>query len=252
MANGTHTLEVWGDLACFTRPEMKVERFSYPVITPSAARGIFDAIYWDGRREGDRVRPYFHWQVTRIEVLTLPRYIALRRNEVKDRVPGTAVLNKWIKGTANPEPLWADGGKDELGTDQKGRTQRQTMALKQVRYRLSARIVPNPAFRGDQGAMNSQFQRRARAGKCFQQPYFGCREFPAFFEYLEDPAVSTQPAISLDQHVGLMLYDVFDLSRETVKDGDPPFISLFDATLRGGVIEVPPFESVAVKKPGRK
>jgi len=249
MTNGTHTLEVWGDLACFTRPEMKVERFSYPVITPSAARGIFDAIYWDARREGDRVRPYFHWQITRIEVLEPPRYIALRRNEVKDRVPGAAVLNKWMKGTVDPEPLWADGGKDDLGTDQKGRTQRQTMALKQVRYRLTARIVPKPAFRAEHVAMNSQFERRARAGKCFQQPYFGCREFPAFFEYVEDVAVASPP-IALDQHLGLMLYDVFDLSRETVKDGDRPFISLFDATLHGGVIEVPPFDSAAVKKPG--
>lgn len=102
MANGTHTLEVWGDLACFTRPEMKVERFSYPVMTPSAARGIFDAIYWDGRRDGPLMRPYFHWQVTRIEILEFPRYIALRRNEVKDRVPATAVLNKWMKGTVAP------------------------------------------------------------------------------------------------------------------------------------------------------
>jgi CRISPR-associated protein Cas5d len=251
MANGTHTLEVWGDFACFTRPEMKVERFSYPVITPSAARGIFDAIYWDARREGNCVRPYFHWQVTRIEVLELPRYIALRRNEVKDCVPGAAVLNKWMKGTVNPEPLWADGSKDELGTDQKGRTQRQTMALKKVRYRLTARIVPKYAFKADQAAMNSQFERRARAGKCFQQPYFGCREFPAFFEYLENPeTTTTQSPVPLDQHLGLMLYDVFDLARETVKDGDSPYISLFDATLRRGVLEVPPFDNAAVKKPG--
>lgn len=251
MANGMHTLEVWGDLACFTRPEMKVERFSYPVITPSAARGIFDAIYWDGRRGGKLIRPYFHWQIARIEVLEFPRYIALRRNEVKDRVPGNAVLNKWIKGTAPPQPLWADGGKEELGTDQKGRTQRQTMALKNVRYRLTARIIPKPEFSAEQAAMNSQFQRRARAGKCFQQPYFGCREFPAFFEYLDDPTASTNAPIPLDQAFGLMLYDVFDLSRDAVKDGDPPFISLFDAHLRGGVLEVPPFDSDAVKKPGR-
>jgi CRISPR-associated protein Cas5d len=250
MVNVTHTLEVWGDFACFTRPEMKVERFSYPVITPSAARGIFDAIYWDARREGDRVRPYFHWQVTRVEVLAPPRYIALRRNEVKDRVPGTAVLNKWMRGTANPEPLWGDGGKDELGTDQKGRTQRQTMALKNVRYRLTARIVPKPAFAAERGAMNSQFQRRARAGKCFQQPYLGCREFPAFFEYLDEPVATAQLPIPLDQHLGLMLYDVFDLSRASVKDGEKPFISLFDASLRCGVMEVPPFDSNAVKKPG--
>ena len=148
MANGTHTLEVWGDFACFTRPEMKVERFSYPVITPSAARGIFDAIYWDGLRERQGresiMRPYFHWQLIRIEVLELPRYIALRRNEVKDKVPADRTLKAWMEGREQPEPIWADGGKDELGTDQKGRTQRQTMALKNVRYRLTAKIVPKP------------------------------------------------------------------------------------------------------------
>jgi CRISPR-associated protein Cas5d len=249
----THTLEVWGDLACFTRPEMKVERFSYPVITPSAARGIFDAIYWDGKREQQGresvMRPYFHWQITRIEMLEMPRYIALRRNEVKDRVPGTATLNKWMDGREAPEPLWADGGKDELGTDQKGRTQRQTMALKNVRYRLTAKIAPKTAFAADWGKMNSQFQRRARAGKCFQQPYFGCREFPAFFDYLENPPpANTAP---FDQHLGFMLYDVFDLGKEVVSEKDKPFISLFDAHVRSGVLEVPTFASDAVRKPGR-
>ncbi len=247
MANGTHTLEVWGDLACFTRPEMKVERFSYPVITPSAARGIFDAIYWDGKRDGATMRPYFHWQITRIEVLEMPRYIALRRNEVKDTVPGTATLNRWMSGRESPEPLWADGGKDELGTDQKGRTQRQTMALKNVRYRLTAKIVPKSG--NDWGKLNACFQRRARAGKCFQQPYFGCREFPAFFEYIEDPDAHPSIPAPLDQHLGFMLYDVFDLSREVVKDNDKPFITLFDASLVGGVLDVPPFDSEAVKKP---
>jgi len=251
MDNGKHTLEVWGDLACFTRPEMKVERFSYPVITPSAARGIFDAIYWDGRRDGTRVRPYFYWQVTRIQILEPPRFIALRRNEVKDRVPGMAVLDKWMKGSAAPEPLWADGGKDELGTDQKGRTQRQTMALKNVRYRLTAKIVPKPAFAADFGKMTAQFVRRAKAGKCFQQPYFGCREFPAFFEYLRDPEEHPAAPTSFNQNLGYMLYDVFDLSRELVKEGDKPFITVFDAEVIEGTLEVPPFDSPAVKKPGR-
>lgn len=251
MANGTHTIEVWGDLACFTRPEMKVERFSYPVITPSAARGIFDAIYWDGLRDGSTMHPYFHWQVTRIEVLELPRYIALRRNEVKDKVPGAAILSRWMQGTAPPEPLWADGGKDELGTDQKGRTQRQTMALKNVRYRVTARIVPKRSFANDYGKFNNQFERRAKQGKCFQQPYFGCREFPAFFEYVEDPVAHPATPAAFAQPLGFMLYDVFDLRKEVVKDNDPPFITLFDAHVVSGVLEVPPFESETVKKPGR-
>lgn len=248
----THTLEVWGDLACFTRPEMKVERFSYPVITPSAARGIFDSIYWDGKRESQGheyiMRPYFYWQIIRIEVLEMPRYIALRRNEVKDRVPGAATLNKWMNGREQPEPLWADGGKEELGTDQKGRTQRQTMALKNIRYRLTAKIVPKPAFTSDWGKMNGQFQRRARAGKCFQQPYFGCREFPAFFEYLENPGTAVTAAF--DQHLGFMLYDVFDLGKEVVGEHDKPFVTLFEAHVRNGVLDVPAFSSSAVRKPG--
>ena len=242
MANGTHTLEVWGDLACFTRPEMKVERFSYPVITPSAARGIFDAIYWDGKREKDGIRPYFYWQVTRIEVLEMPRYIALRRNEVKGRVPGTALLNKWINGSAPPEPLWADGD-DELT----GRTQRQTMALKNVRYRLTAKIVPKSG--NEWGKLNASFQRRARAGKCFQQPYLGCREFPTFFEYVEDPDAVPSTLAPFNQHLGWMLYDVFNLSNEVVSEKDKPFISLFDADVRQGVLEVPAFASDEVKKP---
>jgi CRISPR-associated protein Cas5d len=239
----THTLEVWGDLACFTRPEMKVERFSYPVITPSAARGIFDAIYWDGKREQQGresvMRPYFHWQITRIEVLEMPRYIALRRNEVKGCVPGQATLNQWMAG-AEPEPLWADGGDETTG-----RTQRQTMALKNVRYRLTARIEPKSC--NDRGKLNACFQRRARAGKCFQQPYFGCREFPAFFEYLENPAPTA--AAPFDQHLGFMLYDVFDLRKEVVREKDGPFITLFDAHVRSGVLEVPAFASAEVKKP---
>lgn len=244
----THTLEVWGDLACFTRPEMKVERFSYPVITPSAARGIFDAIYWDGKREQQGrdsiMRPYFYWQITRIEMLEMPRYIALRRNEVKGCVPGTATLNKWMDGREIPEPLWADGNDETTG-----RTQRQTMALKNVRYRLTAKIAPKTAFTADWSKMNSQFQRRAKAGKCFQQPYFGCREFPAFFEYIEDPDKNPVTRAPFDQHLGFMLYDVFDLSKEVVSEKDKPFISLFDARVRRGVLEVPTFASAEVKKP---
>ncbi len=240
----THTLEVWGDLACFTRPEMKVERFSYPVITPSAARGIFDAIYWDGKREKEGkeivMRPYFHWQITRIEVMEMPRYIALRRNEVKGCVPGTTTLNTWMDGRETPEPLWADGN-DETA----GRTQRQTMALKNVRYRLTASIEPKSG--NDWSKLNACFQRRARAGKCFQQPYFGCREFPAFFEYLENPAPAT--TARFDQHLGFMLYDVFDLRKEVVKEKDKPFITLFDAHVRNGVLDVPVFGSTEVKKP---
>lgn len=245
----THTLEVWGDFACFTRPEMKVERFSYPVITPSAARGIFDAIYWDGKRDRDGkrdiIRPYFYWQVIRIEVLEMPRYIALRRNEVKGVVPGTATLNRWMSGKEPPEPLWADGNDETTG-----RTQRQTMALKNVRYRLTARIEPRPNHKHELGKLNACFLRRAKHGKCFQQPYLGCREFPAFFEYIE-PGAPAATAVPMDQHLGWMLYDVFDLANEAPGLDGKPFISVFDAHVKNGVLDVPSFGSNSVRKPGR-
>lgn len=154
MRGKTHCLDVWGDFACFTRPEMKVERFSYPVITPSAARGIFDAIYWK--------RSYgFYWQIEKVEILSPPRYIALRRNEVKGTV-GVLDISKWMKGKTDVEPFWADDMDNEL----RGRTQRQTTALKNVRYRLYAHIK----FRNSEANVNghdAQFLRLASHGKCF-------------------------------------------------------------------------------------
>lgn len=239
MPPNPHVLEVWGDFACFSRPELKVERFSYPVITPSAARGIFDAIY---------AKPVeFRWQATRVEVLRAPAWIALRRNEVKDKVNLDAVF-PWMQGKAEPEPLWADGDRELLGIDTKGRTQRQTLALKGVRYRLHAEILPWPGFEGRQAAFDAQFRRRASQGKCFQQPYFGCREFPAYFRLVE-PGASAEPPIPLDLEVGWMLYDVFDLSRPGTAH-DRPAISLFQAALRGGVLEVPDAASPAVRRAG--
>lgn len=229
-------LEVWGDFACFSRPELKVERWSYGCPTPSAVRGIFDAIY---------LKPAeFRWQVTQVEILNLPTYLALRRNEVKD-VANVGAIEKWIDGNAEPQPIWADGDRDLLGTDEKGRTQRQTMALKNVRYRLRAEIRPWPGFERDLTGFEKQFQRRAEHGKCFQQPYFGVREFPAFFKRV-NKEVGPKP-IALDQDLGLMLYDVFDLSRPG-SPYDAPAISLFRATLKRGVLEVPEYSSPAVLK----
>jgi CRISPR-associated protein Cas5d len=232
------TLEVWGDLACFSRPELKVERFSYSVITPSAARGIFDAIY---------AKPTeFRWAVRTIEVLSPPAYVALRRNEVKEKVNINAVLN-WMDGKQEPEPIWADGDRDLVGTDEKGRTQRQTMALRDVRYRLQAEILPWPGHEGKRAALEAQFRRRAEKGKCFYQPFFGCREMVAFFK-LSGPDSEVSP-ISLDQDLGLMLYDVFDLSRPGTAY-DLPAVSLFRAEIRGGIVQVPDYASPEVLKLG--
>lgn len=237
MNKPSHCLEVWGDFACFSRPEMKVERYSYPIITPSAARGIFDAIYFK--------KDYnFYWQIERIELLHSPKYIALRRNEVKDKA-STAEIQKWINGSKAITPLWADGTKAELGSDQKGRTQRQTMALKNVRYRIHAHIACRDD-RANPNALNAQFQRRAALGKCFYQPFFGCREFPAYFELVK--STPQQPPVDLDLDLGWMLYDVFDLEQSNDNQAKPA-ISVFHAQLKSGVLAVPRYLSDAVHKP---
>jgi CRISPR-associated protein Cas5d len=237
MDSHTQVLEVWGDLACFSRPELKVERFSYPLPPPSAVRGVFEAIYAKPKE--------FFWQVDRVELLSQPSYIALRRNEVKEKVSVAAVV-QWAKGQRQPEPIWADGDRDLLGSDEKGRTQRQTMALRNVRYRLHATIRPWPGFERQLAAFEAQFRRRAEAGKCFYQPYLGCREFAAYFE-LREPATSEPPPERWSADLGLMLYDVFDLSRPG-KGDDAVAISLFRARVENGVMRVPRYEDAAVLK----
>ena len=231
----TQELLVWGDFACYARPELKVERFSYPLPPPSAVRGVFEAIYAKPKE--------FRWQVDRVELLSVPSYIALRRNEVKEKVSASAV-EQWAKGQKAPEPIWADGDRDLLGSDEKGRTQRQTMALRNVRYRFHATIRPWPGFERQLPAFEAQFQRRAEAGKCFYQPYLGCREFAAYFELA--PA-GGPPAVPWTADLGLMLYDVFDLSRPG-KGDDAPAISLFRANVANGVMRVPRYEDAGVIK----
>ena len=216
----THSLEVWGDYACFTRPELKVERVSYPVITPSAARGIFDAIFW---------APGLRWQVQRIEVLKPPVYFSLRRNEVKAKVPNEREILAWAQHRAEPEPLRTDD-------PDRGRTMRLTRGLRDVHYRLHAIIESaDPAKRK---AADRQFQRRAGKGQCYHQPYLGCREFVAYFQL----AQATPSPSAFDLDIGLMLYDIFD-------HHGGPSASLFQATIRQGVLEVPHYDSDLVLKP---
>lgn len=238
------TLEVWGDFACFSRPEMKVERFSYPIPTPSAARGIFDSIFSKPGR--DPTQAQFRWQVTKIEVLKEPRFIALRRNEVKEKAPSARTIGQWMSGKAEPEPILADADKSITGSDQKGRTQRQTMALVDVRFRIHAEIRPWPGWEGHLQALEAQFRQRASRGKCFQQPYLGCREFPAYFRLI-DPHENVEPPVDWNADLGWMLYDVFDLSRPGTPDSEP-CISLFYAKAESGVLRVPEYESDAVHK----
>ncbi|HZM04842.1 MAG TPA: type I-C CRISPR-associated protein Cas5c [Candidatus Saccharimonadales bacterium] len=221
-------LRTWGELACFTRPEMKVERVSYSVITPSAARGLLESIIF---------KPQFRWHIRRIAVKKPIRFLAFRRNEVKSRL-----------SIRNPEPLLAE----------EDRTQRNTLALRDVEYVIEASMrltalagLPRrkPEDNGDRGDDTpvkylAMFQRRAEKGQCFAQPCFGCREFAAHFELADESAMEVEAGINPNADLGLMLYDVFNL--DVPKDQQPgkvnkpePHITFFKAALKNGVVNVP-------------
>ena len=205
-------METWGDFACFTDPASKVERRSYPVPTPSAVRGILSAVY--------SKPPEFYWQVIRIEVLNPIRYMSFKRNEVKSTVKDT--------------PIYAD----------EDRTQRQTQALRDVRYRITAEICPRPDFRGTVEQLYAQALRRIRGGKTFYQPSLGLREFVAYFEESD----GSRPPIQESMDLGLMVYDVFDLHDWAVRKKAKPCLSLYHARMENGVIAVPPYDSPEVLK----
>ena len=232
----THVLKVWGDFGCFSRPELKTERFSYPCPTPSAARGIFDAIYCKAYNRRTKVAE-FYWQVTKIELLNQPAYIALRRNEVASRAAADRTINQWMEHPERFSPLVAD----------ECRQQRQTMALREPAFRIHAHAVARPGFEKSIIAFDRQFQRRAKQGKFFAMPCLGCREFPAFFEYVDDVEKAVAPAdVNLD--LGHMLYDVFDLGKVN-DEFAKPHVSVFKAEIKGGVLNVPEYSDLKVKKP---
>jgi CRISPR-associated protein Cas5d len=233
-----HHLHVWGDLACFTRPEMKVERVSYPVPTPSAARGILEAILY---------KPQFRWRIHRIAVLRPIQFLAFRRNEVK------AVLS-----ARTAAPILAD----------EERTQRNTLALRDVSYIIEASLALTPlAGRprqhpaahdepgGDDnlGKYHGMFRRRAEKGQCFVQPVFGCREFPAHFELTDATAMSVPVNTNRDADLGLMVYDVWDLDAQNPDNvaqlapkskPTAPRITVFRAAIKDGVIVFPDWSEV--------
>ena len=217
-------LEVWGDMACFTRPELKVERVSYDVITPSAARAIYEAIFW---------KPAIRWQVTKIEVLNPIRWVSVRRNEVG------AVASKTM---------------DSIYIEDK-RQQKNSLMLRDVRYRIYAKLVFIPVRdrRNDAtasghtdenpGKYNAMFERRAVKGQCFNQPYLGTRECAASFRLI-DPANDTLiPPLAESRDLGIMLYDI-DFQTNPQK----PEAMFYRAKMENGVIIVPPLNSEEILK----
>lgn len=205
-------LEVAGDFACFTRPEMKVERVSYDVITPSAARSVFEAILW---------KPAIRWEVRKIEVLRPIRWISVRRNEVASKASVRNAQAAMSAGRGNLA-LYAD----------EDRQQRAGLFLRDVAYRLHAeQIAVGDDARANPAKYREMFQRRAEKGQCINQPYLGCREFAARFRLVSDPAVEPAP-IEETRDLGWMLYD---LDFEAADNPQPRF---FRADMAAGVIDV--------------
>lgn len=208
-----YCLEVWGDFACFTRPEMKVERVSYDVMTPSSARAIFSAIFW---------KPAFNWIVTRIDVLSPIEWISFRRNEVGS-----------VMSPHSPHIFAEDA-----------RQQRSALLLRDVRYRIYARLEYIPPRLRPKGAEIKEgenpakyyesFERRARKGQCFNTPYLGCREFSASWRWIENPEeVTTEQCYNRDREIGFMLYDM-DFS-----DPHNPKAMFYRPVLRNNTIIIP-------------
>lgn len=226
MANGPPLeVKVWGEFACFTRPEMKAERVSYPVITPSAARGILEAIFW---------KPEFSWQVREICVLNPIRHFSILRNEVKSK----AVVSTAAGWAANGGGYFAE----------EDRAQRHTLALRDVAYLIKADIVLRAHATEDIAKYRDQFRRRVNRGQCYHRPYLGCREFSASFGAPD----GTERAIKYGDDLGLILFDqVFQMDDDGPvqfkvhnQEGEhlvcgkatPKF---FRAALQGGILKVP-------------
>lgn len=239
-----YCLEVSGDFACFTRPEMKVERVSYDVMTPSAARAVFESVLW---------KPAIRWQVHKIEVLNPIKWINLRRNEV-GCVASTRNIETAMKTGAGQLGIFVE---DE-------RQQRAGLFLRDVRYRIHAHFeLRDPSFHkpnfphlskrsvnidesdleNEQNAemkFKRMFERRAAKGQCVNQPYLGCREFAANFNPVDANAVSPE-AVPDTRDLGWMLYD---MDYSNVADPKPRF---FRAQLVNGAVHIPAWDSEEVR-----
>jgi CRISPR-associated protein Cas5d len=213
-------VRVSGPLACFTRPEAKVERVSYDVMTPSAARGLLEAILW---------KPQMRWIVRRIEVHRPIVFQAIRRNEVQSKISPRAVKG-WQKTPSSFAPMVAGAGTSEG-------TPRGTLALREVAYVIEA--IPHVFTPNDADTPTkymAMFNERVARGQCFQRPYFGCREFAADFEA---PRQDERP-IDETRDLGLMLYDV--VFRNKGAANRPVF---FQARLEKGVLDTRPETALA-------
>lgn len=216
-------LKVWGEYACFTRPEMKVERVSYDVMTPSAARGVLEAIHW---------KPAIRWVIDAIHVLEPIRFQSVRRNEVGHKAPAGKIRSAMKRGDLEGLNLLVD----------EDRQQRAATILVNPAYLVEAHfeLTKKAGPDDNEGKHLDIFNRRAARGQCFHQPCLGTREFAAHFELLPPEAVPP-PAIAESRDLGFML---FDIDHEAA--GRPSLF--FRAVMDNGVVRVPPPQSPEVRR----
>lgn len=223
MSFGIH-LHIWGERACFTRPEMKVERVSYDVITPSAARGVLEAIHW---------KPAIRWHIDKIHVLNPIRFETIRRNEVGSKLSPASVSKAMKKGSTAGLATYVDGD----------RQQRAATILRDVAYVIEAHfeLTPKAGLDDSVGKHLDIFNRRARKGQCFHTPCMGVREFPASFALIEkeEDWPAPHPQRETDKDFGWMLHDI-----DFAQDMTPRF---FRAQLTNGVVVVPSWRAEEVK-----
>lgn len=208
-------LEVWGNYALFSRPELRVERVSYDVITPSAARGILEAILW---------KPAIRYVIDKIYVLSPIKFASVRRNEVSDKIAASA-LRTAMESPQNAKPLY-------LSTSE-SIAQRASLLLQDVHYVIEAHFeMTEKAGEGDsEEKFYCMLRRRIQNGQCYHQPYFGCREFPVFFALNEDDEIETA-YMHTSQDLGLMLYDMDYGKADNIQ---PMF---FRAIMQNGVLNL--------------
>jgi len=218
-------LEVSGDLACFTRPEMKVERVSYDIITPSAVRAVFESILW---------KPAICWQPEKIEVLAPIRWTTIRRNEVGSKLSVANVKSAMQRGS----------GAVALYVEEE-RQQRASLLLRDLRYRITASFTMTAKAGAEENTQKfgEMFARRAAKGQCINQPYLGCREFACDFSLVEPSAerAETPEELRGERDLGWMLYDL-DFS-----DATSPQPRFFQARMTDGVVKIPAWESDEVR-----
>jgi CRISPR-associated protein Cas5d len=218
-------LEVSGDLACFTRPEMKVERVSYDIITPSAARAVFESILW---------KPAICWRPEKIEVLAPIRWTTIRRNEVGSKLSMASVKSAMQRGS----------GAVALYVEEE-RQQRASLLLRDVRYRITASFAMTAKAGAEENTQKfgEMFGRRATKGQCINQPYLGCREFACDFRLVEPGTERTEIPEELhgEKDLGWMLYDL-DFS-----DAASPQPRFFYARMTDGTVKIPSWDSEEVR-----